>query len=99
MDVTTKRRTEIKIRNSCSPPEAVSGYFCPPLPSRHHSAQHHSAILFRPSVIVLPPNHSANLLRPVMTRYDFDQLLGRRKVVRHYTATDLTEDLEYAERR
>ena len=33
-----------------------------------------------------------------MTRYDFDQLLGRRKVVRHYTATDLTEDLEYAER-
>lgn len=34
-----------------------------------------------------------------MTRYDFDQLLARREVVRHYTATDLTEDLKYAERR
>jgi len=33
-----------------------------------------------------------------LSRYDFNQLLGQRKIVRHYTATDLTEDLEYADR-
>lgn len=33
-----------------------------------------------------------------MTRYDFDQLLGRRKIIRHYTANNLTEDIDYAKR-
>lgn len=31
-----------------------------------------------------------------MTRSQFDELLGQRKIVRHYTDVDLKEDLEYA---
>ncbi|HSK79119.1 MAG TPA: UPF0175 family protein [Thermoanaerobaculia bacterium] len=31
-----------------------------------------------------------------MDRWQFEQLLGDRQVARHYTETDLEEDLEYA---
>ncbi len=31
-----------------------------------------------------------------VTRWEFEELLGRRKVPRHYTAEDLQEDLQYA---
>ncbi len=31
-----------------------------------------------------------------MTRWEFEELLGRRRIVRHYTAADLAEDIRYA---
>lgn len=31
-----------------------------------------------------------------MTRWEFEELLGRRKVPRHYTEADLDEDIRYA---
>jgi len=31
-----------------------------------------------------------------MTRWEFETLLGERQIPRHYTDTDLEEDLEYA---
>ena len=31
-----------------------------------------------------------------MTRWEFEELLGRRKIVRHYTESDLENDIQYA---
>ena len=31
-----------------------------------------------------------------MTRWEFEELLGKKRVVRHYTQTELEEDFEYA---
>jgi predicted HTH domain antitoxin len=31
-----------------------------------------------------------------MTRWDFEELLGQRRIVRHYTRADLEEDIHYA---
>lgn len=31
-----------------------------------------------------------------MTRWEFDELLGRRQIVRHYTQADLEDDIQYA---
>jgi predicted HTH domain antitoxin len=31
-----------------------------------------------------------------MTRWEFDELLGERKILRHYTQADLSEDVQYA---
>lgn len=33
-----------------------------------------------------------------MGRWDFDRLLGERKLTRHYTEDDLRDDLEYGNR-
>jgi predicted HTH domain antitoxin len=32
-----------------------------------------------------------------MTRWEFEELLGQRRIVRHYTAADLAEDICYAD--
>ncbi len=34
-----------------------------------------------------------------MTRWEFEELLGQRKVVRHYTESDLRDDIRYAQGR
>lgn len=34
-----------------------------------------------------------------MTRWEFEELLGKRRVQRHYTEKDLEEDLHYAQSR
>jgi len=31
-----------------------------------------------------------------MTRWEFEELLGKRKIPRHYTKVDLEEDIRYA---
>jgi predicted HTH domain antitoxin len=31
-----------------------------------------------------------------LTRWEFEELLGKRKIRRHYTEMDLEEDIEYA---
>lgn len=31
-----------------------------------------------------------------MTRWEFEELLGQRKILRHYTEENLDEDIEYA---
>lgn len=31
-----------------------------------------------------------------MTRWEFEELLGQRRIARHYTRADLEEDIEYA---
>jgi predicted HTH domain antitoxin len=31
-----------------------------------------------------------------MTRWEFEELLGKRKITRHYTNADLEEDIQYA---
>ena len=30
-----------------------------------------------------------------MTRWEFEDLLGKRRILRHYTDTDLKEDIQY----
>ncbi len=30
-----------------------------------------------------------------MTRWEFEELLGQRKIARHYTTADLEEDIQY----
>lgn len=30
-----------------------------------------------------------------MTRWEFEELLGKRKITRHYTAANLEEDIQY----
>lgn len=32
-----------------------------------------------------------------MTRWEFEELLGKRKIIRHYTEADLEEDIRYAQ--
>jgi len=32
-----------------------------------------------------------------MTRWEFEDLMGQRRIVRHYTAADLAEDIRYAD--
>ena len=34
-----------------------------------------------------------------MTRWKFEELLGRRRIVRHYTTADLAEDIRYGHSR
>ena len=34
-----------------------------------------------------------------MNRWEFDRLLGERKMIRHYTEEDLRDDIEYGNRR
>ncbi len=34
-----------------------------------------------------------------MTRWEFEELLGRRRIVRHYTTADLAEDIRYGDSR
>ena len=43
---------------------------------------------------VLPIGKARVLAR--MTRWEFEHLLGQRRVPRHYSAKDLQEDIEYA---
>jgi len=43
---------------------------------------------------VLSPGKARALAR--MTRWDFEELLGQRGITRHYTQTDLDEDIRYA---
>ena len=43
---------------------------------------------------VLPLGKARALAR--MTRWEFQELLGQRKITRHYTEQDLEEDLRYA---
>ena len=33
-----------------------------------------------------------------MRRWEFEELLGQRKIVRHYTESDLKDDIQYARR-
>jgi predicted HTH domain antitoxin len=41
----------------------------------------------------LLPSSKANLFAQ-MTRWEFEALLGERQITRHYTESDLEEDLE-----
>jgi predicted HTH domain antitoxin len=43
---------------------------------------------------ILPLGKARLLAR--MRRWEFEQLLGQRKIARHYTETDLEEDIQYA---
>ncbi len=42
---------------------------------------------------VLPLGKARLLAR--MTRWEFEELLGQRKILRHYTDIDLEEDIQY----
>ena len=42
---------------------------------------------------VLPLGKARLLAR--MTRWEFEELLGQRRILRHYTDTDLEEDIQY----
>jgi predicted HTH domain antitoxin len=42
---------------------------------------------------VLPLGKARLLAR--MTRWEFEELLGQRKILRHYTDIDLEEDIDY----
>lgn len=43
---------------------------------------------------ILPAGKACMLAQ--MTRWEFEEVLGRRKIPRHYTEADLDEDLHYA---
>lgn len=45
---------------------------------------------------VLSVGNATKLAR--MTRWEFEQMLGQRKVVRHYSEDDLRADIEYGRR-
>lgn len=42
---------------------------------------------------VLPLGKARHLAK--MTRWEFEELLGRLKITRHYTEADLEEDIQY----
>ena len=48
-----------------------------------------------------PRNEFWGILYPctpedIMTRWEFEEILGERKILRHYTKENLEEDIEYA---
>ncbi|HEX6864326.1 MAG TPA: UPF0175 family protein [Thermoanaerobaculia bacterium] len=64
----------------------------PPAELENELRKELAVALYRRGIL---PLGKARLLAE-MDRWQFEQLLGERQVARHYTETDLEEDLEYA---
>lgn len=73
-------------------PEILDALRFPPAEVENELRKELAVALYRRGIL---PLGKARLLAE-MDRWQFEQLLGERQVARHYTETDLEEDLEYA---
>ena len=74
------------------PAEILDALRFPPAELENELRKELAVALYRRGIL---PLGKARLLAG-MDRWQFEQLLGERQVARHYTETDLEEDLEYA---
>jgi predicted HTH domain antitoxin len=74
------------------PPEIVDAVKLPPSEVEAELLKELALALYRRGVLSLG---KARMLAH-MGRWQFEQLLGERKIPRHYTETDFEEDLRYA---
>ena len=73
------------------PAEILSAVKLPPKEVEHEFRKELALALYQRGVLSLG---KARLLAQ-MTRWEFEELLGRRKILRHYTDVDLEEDIQY----
>ena len=73
------------------PAEILSAVKLPPKEVEHEFRKELALALYQRGVLSLG---KARLLVQ-MTRWEFDELLGRREILRHYTDKDLEEDIQY----
>jgi predicted HTH domain antitoxin len=74
------------------PSEVIDALKLPPEEAEGEIRHELALALYRRGVLSLG---KARVLAQ-MTRWQFDQLLGERRVPRHYTASDLAEDIQHA---
>ena len=74
------------------PGEVLEAVKLPPAELEMEFRQELAVALYQRGVLALG---KARLLAH-MTRWEFEELLGQRKIVRHYTGTDLADDIRYA---
>jgi len=74
------------------PPDILNSLRLPPDEIEHELRIELALALYQRGALSLG---KARLLAQ-MTRWEFEELLGSRKITRHYTQTDLDEDLQYA---
>ena len=74
------------------PPEIVDAVKLPPAEVEGELLKELALALYRRGVLSLG---KARVLAQ-MNRWEFERLLGERKIPRHYTEADLEEDLRYA---
>jgi len=73
------------------PTEVLSAVRLPPKEVEHEFRKELALALYRRGVL---PLGKARLLAQ-MTRWEFEELLGQRRILRHYTDTNLEEDIQY----
>ena len=74
------------------PTEVLEAVKLPPAEVEREFRQELALALYKRGVLSLG---KARLLAQ-MSRWEFEELLGQRGILRHYTRTDLVEDLQYA---
>lgn len=74
------------------PGEVMAAVKLPPRETEREFRQELALALYQRGVLAAG---KARLLAG-MTRWEFEDLLGQRAIPRHYTATDLEEDIHYA---
>jgi predicted HTH domain antitoxin len=72
------------------PAEILSAVKLPPKEVEHEFRKELALALYQRGVLSLG---KARLLAQ-MTRWEFEELLGQRKILRHYTDVDLEEDIQ-----
>jgi len=73
------------------PTEILSAVKLPPKEIEHEFRKELALALYQRGVLSLG---KARLLAQ-MTRWEFEELLGQRKIPRHYTDADVEEDIRY----
>ena len=75
------------------PPEIVDAVKLPPAELEAELFKELALALYRRGVLSL--GKARQLAH--MSRWQFDQLLGERRIPRHYTAAELAEDVQHAD--
>jgi len=73
------------------PAEILGAARLPPKEVEHEFRKELALALYQRGVL---PLGKARLLAQ-MTRWEFEELLGKRRILRHYTDTELQEDIQY----
>jgi predicted HTH domain antitoxin len=74
------------------PPDVVDALRLPPEEAEGEIRRELALALYRRGAL---PLGKARVLAQ-MSRWQFEQLLGERRIPRHYTSTDLAEDIQHA---
>jgi len=74
------------------PPEVLEAVKLPPAEVEKEFRKELALALYERGVLSLG---KARILAQ-MTRWEFEELLGQRRIPRHYTEVDLEEDIQYA---